>query len=297
MFKIAVILAAYNGLKYLPQQLESIFQQKNVQVDIFISVDISTDGTEEFLENLAKLNSQLKLLPFGERYGGAAKNFFHLLKNVNFDIYDYVSLSDQDDIWESDKLERGVHMLEKHNAVGYSSNVTAFWEGGRTALVNKAQPQADFDYLFEAAGPGCTYILTRKFAKEIQEFLTHASSSMDIIDLHDWFIYAYARSKQYKWYIDVYSSMRYRQHGTNQVGANSSVRAALHRISLIKTQWYRHQICNISKVLKVNDNSIVNHVIEHRYTGNLYLLFNINKLRRRLRDKFAFALALLFNLF
>jgi hypothetical protein len=50
--RAAVCLAAHNGTHWLPEQMESILAQSEVAVKIFVSVDISTDGTEAwFAEN------------------------------------------------------------------------------------------------------------------------------------------------------------------------------------------------------------------------------------------------------
>jgi len=77
--KIAILLAAYNGSTYIAQQLESILQQNGVDIQIFVSVDQSTDGTESFVATCASTESRLTVLPFGQRFGGAGPNFFRLL--------------------------------------------------------------------------------------------------------------------------------------------------------------------------------------------------------------------------
>lgn len=54
--------------------------------------------------------------------------------------------------------------MTETNVVGYSSNVTAFWPANKRKLVSKAQPQRTSDFMFEAAGPGCTYLLQGSLA-------------------------------------------------------------------------------------------------------------------------------------
>lgn len=294
---VAVVLAAYNGMKYLPQQLESIYSQIDVLVDVYVCVDRSTDGTEQYIQNETLMRPQLHVLPIDMRFGGAAKNFYYLLTHVCFDDYDYIALSDQDDIWESDKLIRGINELKEHGASGYSSNVMAFWEGGRVALIDKAQPQVEFDYLFEAAGPGCTYVLHVDLAREIQGFINNNYAVVSAIELHDWFIYAYARSRQYTWIIDAYPGMKYRQHGSNQVGANNSWGAARKRLALIKNRWYRSEISKIANVLNLNDLPFVKKILVPGYTSNLYVLLNVHRARRRLRDRIALSVACLLGFF
>ncbi|UUM70163.1 glycosyltransferase [Aeromonas veronii] len=295
--RVAVLLAAYNGVKYLPQQLESILSQVGVFVDVYISVDDSTDGTEQYILKESEKFNNIHPLPFGMKFGGAAKNFYHLLMNVDISKYDYISLSDQDDIWESNKLIRGIEKLIENRVNGYSSNVMAFWESGRNILIDKSQPQVKYDYLFEAAGPGCTYILDVKLANDIGAFINNNYKALSGIDLHDWFIYAYARSNNYSWYIDSYPGMKYRQHASNQVGANESLSGALKRLYLIRRKWYRNQIINIATILQLNNNPFVQRTLYNGYMGNIYMAFKIHQTRRRLRDRALLSLALFLNFF
>jgi rhamnosyltransferase len=81
---IAVLLATYNGMKWIEEQVESILNQQSVDVNIYISVDLSTDNTYQWCQDLAKQNVHVKVLPYGERFGGAAKNFFRLIRDVDF---------------------------------------------------------------------------------------------------------------------------------------------------------------------------------------------------------------------
>jgi len=75
----------------------------------------------------------------------------------------------------------------------YSSDVTAFWEDGREEVIVKSQPQTKYDYLFEAAGPGCTYVLTAFSLSQFKQFLLD-NPKADDFKLHDWPIYAFYRT-------------------------------------------------------------------------------------------------------
>ena len=67
----------------------------------------------------------------------------------------------------------------------------------------KNQPQKKFDHLFESAGPGCTFVLTKELALKLQQFLKNGHFNQ-LDNYHDWLIYAYARSHSFKWYMDSY---------------------------------------------------------------------------------------------
>ncbi len=229
---VAVLLAAFNGVAFIEQQLKSILQQKLVRVTIFISVDLSSDATYEWCKKFESSNQNIILLPYGEKFGGAAPNFFRLIRDVDFSAFDYVSFADQDDIWYLDKLSYGINKLEISNAEAYSASVIAFWDDGREKLIDKSQPQRELDYLFEAAGPGCTYIFTYKAASLIKSYLNTFPESNEFV-LHDWLSYAILRSNHYKWVIDSEPKMKYRQHSANQVGANASLKGVMYRIKYI----------------------------------------------------------------
>lgn len=295
-YKTLVLLAAYNGCSSISEQLDTILQQNNIILDVIISIDLSDDDTFALCSDYAKKYNNVKLLPYGDRYGGAGKNFYRLLKDADLSCYDYIAFSDQDDIWPENKLAKAIEKLQQYDC--YSANITAFWEDGREVLIDKAQPQREWDFLFEAAGPGCTYVFKREVAIKFKAWLVERYERVgEDIALHDWLLYAFARSQGYSWFIDPEPMMLYRQHANNQVGTNNSFGAAKKRLHMIKSKWYRKQCAKISEHLALHHFPIVKYGINKGYVGNLYLLFHVNQLRRRLRDRVALSIALLFNLF
>lgn len=293
---VVVLLAAYNGAKTIAQQLDSILHQDNVNVHIACSVDLSSDNSFDICLDYAERYHNVTLLPYGERFGGAGKNFYRLVRDIDFDKFDYVAFSDQDDFWPKEKLSKAVDALQHFDC--YSSNVTAFWEDGREVLIDKAQPQLRWDFLFEAAGPGCTYVFKREVAIGFKAWLLERYQKVGgDIALHDWLLYAFARSRGYSWFIDPEPMMYYRQHANNQVGTNNSFAAAIKRIKLINDKWYRNQIIKISEHLELQSTAVFRFGLNNGYMGSLYLLLRVGKLRRRLRDRLALGVVLLFNIF
>ena len=274
---VAVLLAAYNGINWIEEQVTSIISQKNTSIEIFISVDLSNDKTYEWCQDFAKENINIKVLPYGKKFGGAAKNFFRLIRDVDFSRFDYVALADQDDIWNSGKLHHAIRVIEKDDLDGYSSDVTAFWGNGREKLVKKSFPQKKFDYFFEAAGPGCTYVLKQQSAQKFKKFLIKNWDDVNLVKLHDWMIYAYFRSQGMRWKIDNKSLMHYRQHDHNQIGLNSGLKAYLIRFNKIKTKWYRSEVQKIIYLLNGSSEQGIS-------LKRLFLIKNFWYLRRRPRD-------------
>ena len=287
---IAVLLAAYNGMEWIGEQIASISSQKNTSIEIFISVDLSNDKTYEWCQDLAKNNSYIKVLSYGERFGGAAKNFYRLIRDVDFSYFDYIALSDQDDIWDSDKLHHAIRTIEQDNLSGYSSDVIAFWDDGRDKLLKKSFPQKKFDYFFEAAGPGCTYVLKQQPAQKFKKFLIKNWEYVNLVELHDWMIYAYFRSQGMRWKIDNKPLMRYRQHQHNQVGINYGLKAYLIRFNKIKKKWYRDEVQKI--ICLLNERSAQDISLKR-----FFLIKNFWHLRRRPRDVVILLFMIIFKIF
>ena len=289
--RFTVCLAAYNGMAYIVEQIESILLQKNVDVKIFISVDQSSDGTDEWVDQAAQKNSRITVLPHGERFGGAARNFFRLMREVDFSRFDYVSFADQDDIWLPDKLSCAHELLLSTGADAYSSNVIAFWPDGRKFLIQKSQEQVEWDFLFEAAGPGCTYVMRKELACAIQDEITSRWDDMQEVGLHDWFAYAFARANGYRWVIDNYAGMLYRQHEKNQIGVNSGKRAFVQRARKVLSGWGLTQSALIAQLVGLGDDPFVKRWSGGSRAGLLWLALNAWQCRRRMRDKMIFALS------
>lgn len=287
-----MLLAAYNGMAWIEAQLDSILKQTNVCVSVFISVDTSTDGTEAWCADYAQHHASISLLPPAGRFGGASRNFFRLIRDVDFSTFDYVAFSDQDDIWHPDKLQRAVAALAPDHHDAYSSNVTAFWPDGQRVLLDKAQPQVQWDYLFEAAGPGCTYVMNRRLADAFKSSLLSHWDAAQAVSLHDWYCYAFARSHGFRWLIDPVPGMDYRQHANNQVGANTGLASLISRLKKIADGWWAGQVVLIGQLIGDNQLHPAGKHVSTRLSF-LKLAFKAPQCRRRPRDKIFFIIACL----
>jgi len=288
MKKIAILLAAYNGEEWIEKQIKTILNQKDVCLDIFISLDLSTDNTLNIIKSLKEQNHNIILLPYGQKFGSAALNFFNLLLNVPVENYDYIALSDQDDIWHEKKLIRAINILEEQNGYGYSSNVIAFWENGKRKFIKKAFPQCKYDYLFEVSGPGCTFVIKNKLALNMIKFFSDKKERLFELKYHDWIIYAFARSNKYKWIIDDQALMEYRQHSNNQLGANVGLKAIIFRFKKILSGEVIDQVIKIISFLGIENNEFVSKWYKNKKINYLFLACSSRELRRSNRDKVLF---------
>lgn len=283
--KVAVLLAAYNGMQWIEEQLASILCQSAVDVTLYISIDPSTDGTEAWCTAYAALHPEVIVLPAAGRFGGAARNFFRLIRDVDFDGFDFIAFADQDDVWHTDKLQRATHAIGVHQVDAYSSNVTAFWPDGTTHLLDKAQPQVKWDFLFEAAGPGCTYVMSKSLAVSLKASMLDNWQQLQEVSLHDWYFYAFARSHGYRWHIDPQPSMNYRQHERNQVGANKGLSPLIARYKTIHDGWWFNQVQLIVHLVGQSADPFVQTWLKLRRRQLMRLSLSAWHCRRRVRDK------------
>lgn len=102
---ISVAIATYNGEKYIAEQIDSILKQTIVPDEIVISDDGSKDSTADIIREIANANPNISIYMDNPRRG-FAYNFAHAISHCSGDI---LFLCDQDDIWDSKKVE---HIVE-----------------------------------------------------------------------------------------------------------------------------------------------------------------------------------------
>jgi rhamnosyltransferase len=290
--RVRVLLATYNGARWLDEQIGSIAKQQGVQISIVASDDSSSDGTLDVLSRWATHVPVEVLPPVPERFGSAHRNFLRLIRDTDLGDADYFALSDQDDIWLPEKLLRGIECLRSFNAHGYSSNVTAFWPDGSRHDIDKAQPLQPLDHLFSSPGPGCTFVMPRSVFSELKTFVADNFERLQTIWVHDWLIYAFVRARGGRWHIDSRSNMLYRQHDRNEIGVNSGWRAALSRLRLVRSGAFRRDVLAIADCVGERS-AAVEAVRRLRLVDRLDLLRQVRQFRRRLSECVVLAVLIL----
>lgn len=99
---VDVIVATYNGEKYIKEQLLSILNQTYSDIQVFVRDDGSTDRTKEYILELQAMDSRIKLVDDHLPANGVGENFKRLLQQCTAD---YVFIADQDDVWDKNKIE------------------------------------------------------------------------------------------------------------------------------------------------------------------------------------------------
>lgn len=290
--RIVILTATYNGQRWLDEQLDSFHRQTDVDVSVVVSDDRSSDGTIGILESWRDRIELTVLPPAPVRFGNANRNFVRLIRDAPLGDCDYVAFSDQDDIWVEDKLSRAVLHLKEKGADAYSSDVTAFWPNGREITIVKSQPQRELDYLFESAGPGCTFVLSRGVFLQLRDWVTENYEAASGAKVHDWLIYAFGRERGWTWTIDDHPGLRYRQHELNEVGANVGVKSASRRLSHLTNGSFRTDVLRIAQLTGHRSAAVLR--LERFHLGDRILLaLGARKFRRKASDAWVVAMALL----
>lgn len=216
---IAVLMSTFNGEKFLQDQIESILNQKcSHTIDLLVRDDGSTDGTIEILDKFKKIG---KLKWFSGKNVGPAASFIDLFNKCS-SKYDFYALSDQDDVWDEDKLEHGVSCLTGHgNVLLYCSNARlvdkCMHNIGRN--VYKNNPICDlFGISCEGGLLGCTMLFNSRLMQIIKKAKINETSS---IIMHDFLLAEVCTAVGGSILFDKEPHMSYRQHTNNVIGVST----------------------------------------------------------------------------
>lgn len=109
--RVLVMMATYNGSRYLRDQINSILAQQDVDVTLFITDDCSIDKTSEICKYYAQAYDNI-FFRENTKNQGSTRTFFSMIRDTPIGLFDYYAFSDQDDFWFSDKLIAAVCALK-----------------------------------------------------------------------------------------------------------------------------------------------------------------------------------------
>lgn len=225
---VAICMATYNGAKYIREQIESIELQSYTDWILFIRDDHSRDDTVSIIKDQVKRNpDKIILIEDTELQGGSSKkNFAGILKWVSQNYnFNYFMFSDQDDYWLPQKVEISIKRLKKIEST-YDGPVLVHTDlkvvdqnlqvlGESFIKYRALNPQVrDLNHLLVQNNiTGCTMCWNAKFNKILD-------LSDDRVAMHDWWM-ALAAACFGKIEFITESTILYRQHGNNVVGATN----------------------------------------------------------------------------
>ena len=215
--QIDILLATYNGEKYLKCQLDSILNQTHKNIRILINDDCSTDGTKGILEEYEKKDKRI-IVNYNEKNLGYIKNFENLLKRVENKFF---MLSDQDDFWMENKVEISLEKLLKDNADLVFTDLEVVDENlnqitpslVKFMKMNKnIQKHKDYKLVFlRNCVTGCTIISKKEL---IDKYIPIPEEKPMV---HDWWMALIISQIGKLSFLDK-PTIKYRQHGKNELG-------------------------------------------------------------------------------
>jgi glycosyltransferase involved in cell wall biosynthesis len=232
MPSVAILLCTFNGARFLPAQLSSFADQKFANWRLFVSDDGSRDETLAILSRYErKLGSAPPAIRSGPRQG-LVTNFLGLACDPSISG-DYYAYSDQDDIWEPDKLSRAVEWLQKlppHVPAMYCSRTRLIDEQGRERGLSplfRRKPNFRNAIVQNIAG-GNTMVFN-----EAARGLLIACGNAVHVPLHDWWTYLLTTSAGGEVKYDPVPSIRYRVHPENVIGSNAGWFNRVRRLQML----------------------------------------------------------------
>ena len=228
---VEILMATYNGERYVRAQLDSILAQTDDRWHLTVSDDGSTDATPDILdEYVARYPGKIARYCSGQRFGGACRHFLHLMTQCGAP---YMLFCDQDDVWYPEKVGVMLEALRREeNAGGQDTPVLVFSD--LTPSDEQLRPIAEsmmayqdqrtdrLDYralLLQNVVTGGAMGINRALAR----LADRTAGERDII-MHDgWLAVIAARFGRIAYLPQPLSA--YRQHGDNSVGAQN-VRSA-----------------------------------------------------------------------
>lgn len=299
--RVAVLLATYNGAKHLRAQLASILAQTHLDLMVFVRDDGSTDQTLQLVSEVMAQDTRVHHFAESgrQRIKSAASNFLSMACDLDLEGFDYVAFADQDDVWSPDKIERALELLRNEGAHGYSSNLLAFHEGRLAAwYIQKHHQQRRFDYMFQGASAGCTYVLSRQLVKALAEKVRPLLETLPRTNSHDWIVYAYARSHGLNWVHDRRANIFYRQHSSNAYGDQQGWAAVRRKFKLFRSRWYRDHIVWNQKILSgsTEEMNVLRRVQRFNLADRLWLASHAADFRREPRSAHALRALVLLGL-
>ena len=232
MSSVAILLCTFNGARFLPAQLSSFASQSFTNWRLFVSDDGSSDNT---LKILSQYRDHLGTAPIVVRGGpreGFVRNFLSLACDPSI-ACDYFAYSDQDDVWEPDKLSRALEWLQTippDQPALYCS---------RTRLIDENDRPSGFSPLFRRT-PSFRNALVQSIAggntmifnEAARRLLAYCGGSVNV-PLHDWWTYLVVTAAGGEVRYDPWPSIQHRGHSQNVVGSNIGWRNRTRRLQML----------------------------------------------------------------
>lgn len=244
---VTILLAAYNGERYIGEQIESILAQTEKDWHLVIQDDCSSDRTVEIVQSyVAAYPEQIKLIQRNTPSGSAKSNFFSMLSYVDTE---YWMTCDQDDVWLSYKLEMSMSMMRNiernHPNIPLLIHTDLMVVDQYKTMVAQSmfryqkldKRRSSFaNLLSQNIVTGCTALMNRTLLEQIKIIPAEAL-------MHDWW-FALIASAFGKVVFVNQPTVLYRQHNENSVGAKNERNAVYLMRKASKGRAIRNALIN-----------------------------------------------------
>lgn len=213
---IAILLATYNGERFIGAFFDSLLAQTASDVTVYVRDDGSTDATLAIVAEYAR-RMAVVVMPASQRLGPA--HSFMALLHAASEQHAFFAFADQDDVWASTKLQRARSTLSVDGDVPslYFARVEYVDEQLMPLGFSTMAAACGFSgALVENVAMGCTMMINRS-ARALVLDGRPASLTM-----HDWWVYLVV-SAFGRVHADDYIALKYRQHANNAVGGTASI--------------------------------------------------------------------------
>lgn len=220
---VEILVATYNGEKYIKEQIDSLLNQTYKDIRILIRDDGSNDNTVKIIkEYIEKYGNKIVLIEDDIKCGSSMKNFMELTKHASAD---YVMYCDQDDFWFKDKVKISLEEMKKNEENGNKpialytdyietdSNLKELKQNKKNSQIYYKKDLDLSHLLVQNYLTGCCIMVNKELCQSLVEY-------SDAILMHDWWIAIYAVTFGKIVHIEK-EYMYYRQHSNQVVGAKN----------------------------------------------------------------------------
>ena len=251
----SILSATYNGEKFILEQANSWFMQKYQPKQIIIADDNSQDKTLEILIGIFNKYNFKNYIILNNNYANIKKNFLYSLHNCN---QDWIFFSDQDDIWESNKIEEFAKFTKniKDNFPTLLYSDAKLIDNLGNCIKNSFFKSAnlspkvfeDDSIILKNCVQGASCAFNNSFRNLILESLEICE--IEKFYMHDWWIALIAKYFAQSFFIDK-TTLKYRQHNNNCIGAKKPKYTYIIEKNFIKeyNQFLElEKFCNYKKI-------------------------------------------------
>ena len=256
---VSIVMAVYNGEKYLAKQLDSLLEQTYKNFEIYAYDDVSSDSSIEILKTYAQKDSRVHYV-LNDSNKGYARNF---IDGIIASEADVVFLSDQDDIWHPQKLEVMLSVMQKNTEIGMLiSDDKAFSESvvvQNLTFFHSPRKNTPNEFLKHGAYRGMNTVISKKFLNQLKSDVDFNCNSPS----HDWMIELIACKLDCMYKMDTILAF-HRQHNNNTANlGNDTTNKYTLRVSSTKKKLdiYKWAIDNIhsEKIVKIAKINLKHH--------------------------------------